>query len=663
MVLPKFTPDHLLMYNLPMDGQKNAEARASELLGLLNTLYKDWHDRRRVKTDKFLECWAVYFDTPEAQDWLRGGTVRHTRGDATVSWRHKVSSGKAYDIVETILPYLMAATFPNRDWFDMQPRMPIFDPKVQEYLGIMKTFMHLKLDEAGFKNIYEIFLRQMIVTGTSVIAIPWRSESRPYRRNVRVRTQGLDTIQTEEIEKTYYNAPDISVEDMINTYLDPDAVNASSARIIRRMTMSRAQLARLVEDDVYNLGDINDIKGYRLSKVGAGGNEESLFEVRDDFFGITRQSAKASDVIEVFEFWGDIELSDIALYDCVITWAGDKLLRVETNPFWGGKPFIVGTYTPVIGSPYGLGALEPILGLLHEKAAIKNQRLDGAELSLNPMWGIINDGVLDPTGFAAMPGNVIPMGDRNSLFPLTDNLNFVNVAIQEETLIEQEIDRRTGTGSFIGSGAARQGERVTAQEIIALREAGGNRLSGIHRHIETEVLLPLLQRVYEYMQQFIVRDEMVPIRTRDSDQLQFAYVGMDELAHDMRIRPTGADHVADREFELRQRIDWLALVSQNEMMAANVNWDEVLNDFTQRFIGGESAKRFIKSAEDSQKEQEQMMQSQLPPEVAQAQMMAGAAQQVGGAEMAQAIQSEMSADGGVNISNALAPLTPSQPVF
>lgn len=650
MSLPKLNSDHLLIQELPqVEGWRSTvEERSADILRQVQNYQRDWKDRRREKTDKMLECWAAYFNTPEAIDWMRQNALKRTVGDKTVDWRHKLSSAKAYDIVETIVPYLKAATFPNREWFDMQPRMPIEDEDYRTYMKVMKTFFNYKLDEANFKSWYEICLRQAVITGTSILAMPWRIETRCQKKNVKVRTYEQDSVRVETVEKTIYNAPSIGVEDMLDTFLDPDANNPNDAALIRRMVFTRAEMARMVENESYDLIDIDDIR--RLKPLRASGKTDEQMQMATWHGTHDGAETHPADTIEVFEYWGNLEISDIELYDVVVTWAGDKLLRVETNPYWGGKPFVVMTYTPVMNSPYGIGAIEPVLSLLHEKDSIKNQRLDGLELSINPMWGMVPDGTLQAEEVTAEPGKVLQLASRDSLFPLSADLNFVGVAINEETTLEQEVDRRTGTGSFIGSGAARSGERVTAQEIIALREAGGNRLSGIHAHIEENTLLPFIQRAYEYMQQFVVADEVVPVQGRSADEVLYALVGIDQLQHDMRLRPVGADHVADREFELRQRADWMALVNSNPTMAENVNWLEVLKDITERFVG-EDAERFISEAQPA---------PQGDPATNEA---VESARATGGEEMANAVQAQVMADGGQNLQAAMQSLAPPAPVF
>lgn len=647
-----FSPDHLLMTKTGDNvGLRTAQERANELHQVLLSIQRSFQDRRRVKTDRMLECWAAYLGTPEAQDYLRADAIRRTVGDVEKDWRHKINSGKAYDIVETIVGYLMGATFPNKDWFDMVPQAPLgMDEEYAAFVRVMKAFLNGKLEESHFKTKWETFLRQLVITGTSVISLPWVLDTRPTYKNVKVRVGERDVIRQETVQKVIYNAPMINVEDMLDLYLDPDADDPNCADMLRRMVKTKAEVMRLIENETYNLADKEDIKRCKYFQRGKSDNRIQF----EHFQGISgQQDWHPSDKVEVWEFWGKLQLQDMELADVVVTFTDNTILRCETNPYWGGKPFIVGTFTQVLNSPYGMGALEPALGALHAKDIIANNRLDAIEITVNPMWMFRNDGTVDPNDIYSEPGRLIPVSDMNSISPMPIDRNFQGMSVQEETLLEQKIDKTTGTGAFVGSGVGRSGERVTATEVQAVRDAGGNRLSNVHAHIEDTSLLPFLQRAYQYAQQYVVDPEIVRARGNVADEWWYAEVGIDQLSIDFSVLPMGSKHVADKEFELRMRSEWIATITSVPEMAQLVNWGEVAKDVTARFTG-EEAKRFIMDAppeqpapeEPSPQDQLAAMQAEQAMAPTPQEVMVEGAGQVGGKELAMALQGQIAADGG-----------------
>lgn len=568
------------------DGQK---IKASSLVKEVKTLTEHYRSSRMDKEERWLECWAAYFGTPAANQFTR--EMAHTVvGEAQTSWRHRITTGKAYEIVETINAYLQGAFFPQSDWFDMQPVFAIGSPEYKKLLKVLVKYLKKKLADCNFEDMWDLFTRQMIVTGSSVIALPWRYDVRHVKKNILVTDLTSQRVEQVMTEKVMYNGLDLEVLDMFDTYLDPDAKTPNSANLIRRYTKSKAELIRLTDQNVYRLGKREHIKRLKPFGMTVDTHRVDL----EMFQGFQQSTWHPSDKVEVLEFWGNICVNEVELNDVVVTVADDCILNVETNPFWGGKPFIVGTYTPILNSPYGIGALEPCLGNIHVQNLTVNQRLDSREITLSPMWEVMNDGVIDPNEVFSEPGKVFQVAQAGSIRPIARDTN-MGGSVEEEQLQEQRIDKSTGLGAYLGVNSGRSGERVTAEEVIAQREAGGNRLNRVHKHMEATSLMEFLTRCYAFMQQFVVGDDIVRIRSEEiEDAYEYIAVGVNELSYDMDIKPLGADHIADKEFELRQRLDFISLVSGVPDMAQLVNWDELLKDLAQRFLRDDT-ERFVKS--------------------------------------------------------------------
>jgi hypothetical protein len=148
------------------------------------------------------------------------------------------------------------------------------------------------------------------------------------------------------------------------------------------------------------------------------------------------------------------------------------------------------------------------------------------------------------------------------------------------SLIDQTIDKATGTGPYIGVNAGRSGDRVTAAEISAQREAGGNRLTDVFSDVEVTVLLPLLKGYYYYLQQFArTMEAVVP-----SPDGQYYILSGEAFVTDMEFSILGAANVADKEYRTRQLTGFLDLVASNEQMAQRINWDAATKALAQLFI-------------------------------------------------------------------------------
>jgi hypothetical protein len=190
------------------------------------TKEKSRYERARREVEiMWLEAWALYLGSPRAVSYQRQ-RVLNTVGDVNADWRHRINVGKAYEAVETIHGYLMSATFPNRDFFDMAPT----NPGYADLAKVVKKYMTNKMYEAKFALHYEDFLRQLIITGNSVIALPWRYETIPYKRNVKVKRPSMLDIngmpigeswqwEVVEEERVHLNRPDFEVLDVFNCFI------------------------------------------------------------------------------------------------------------------------------------------------------------------------------------------------------------------------------------------------------------------------------------------------------------------------------------------------------------------------------------------------------------------------------------------------------------
>lgn len=606
-----------------------------------------YRSARQPKEDIWTECWAVYNGSPEALKYTQRLAAR-TVGEVATEWRHKISPGKAFENVETINSYLQSAFFPNRDWFDL---VPMYSGS-SEVADVVKKFLKTKLKQAQFRTHWDMFTRQLLITGTSVLALPWRKEVIPQLKRVRVeyplqdetgKEIGKNTrFETKVIQKQIYNGAEFETLSMFDCFFDPDeTTDINRANFIRRLVKNKGELMRLINNGFYPHLDPLDVVKHKNNN-----NNNSLSESKKrtvaTFHGINWYP---TDLVEIIEFWGNVQTRDGYYEDTIVTCLGDKVARFENNPYWGGKPFVVGTYTPVPNQIYGLGCIEPVLGLLHELSIVTNQRLDNLELSLDTMWTCVDDGTLNVEDVFTAPGKIIEVADHNSLRPLQHNQQFV-VSYQESGLLEQTIDKTSGTGAFIGVGQGRGGERVTAQEVQAVRDAGGNRLGNIHRHIEQTALHLTLKKLYRSCQQFVTEDEIIRIPGFQPGEYLYVQVGMEELVHDFDIEVVGAGHIADKEYELQKRLDFINLVGGNSVMAEQLDWTEVMKDLAKRF-GFDDLDRFIKKQQTPAPEMPQLppeAAAMLPPEDAAAVM--DAAWRTGGKPGQDRALAELLKDGG-----------------
>jgi hypothetical protein len=573
-----------------------APIQDSDIVGFVSTTKKSWEVARQQLEVYWREAWASYIGSPEAMDELRSAAL-HTVGDVNTDWRHKINVGKGFEAVETIHSYLMQATFPNRNWFNASPSAPGY----AELAKIVEAFTLNKLDAANFQSHYENFLRQLIIVGTSVIALPWRYETMKWKKRIKVQEPQVEnwtlldsvvSFREVEVDKVIANEPDFTVIDMFDVYLDPNEKDPNKSGFIRRITKPRADVLELSRQGVYDISPLDVMK-----LVSSKASDAWKVDRISQFQGVKLEvEVSYSDRIELWEYWGDVYAGGVVFRDVRVLISGDKLLCFEPNPYWSGKPFMIGTYIPTAKTAYAIGAIQPNLGLLHELNIITNQRLDNLEIAADGMWKYVDDGVINPQDVYTAPGRIIPVGDMNNLMPIEMPMNFT-VTYNEATVLENKINANFGTPPLISTGEVRAGERVTAAEIQAVKDAGGNRLSGIHKHIETTTLKPLLGKLFRLMQQYVNESEVVKVTGKEPGSFEYYQLDPDTLLYDFILKPVGADHVVDKQHYIQDRVDFLSMTAQFPEMARLINYEMVLRDILQQY-GFDDADKYLVSQQD-----------------------------------------------------------------
>lgn len=584
----------------PTPPTPQSEALAELAMSLSEQLQR-FKNSREKREDTWMRCWQNYLGTPSAVLDLRSFDLAMVGGSSSTYWRHKIHKPKAFESVETVVGYLVGAFFPNREYATLTPMMP----GVAELEPVVTKFFLNKLDESGLKAEWSLYLRQLCITGNSMIALPWRKEARP----VRVRNMVDDSQHDEgglvtpartgvvEIERLTYDAPEFEVINCFDYWLDPNNPHPQRGNLFRRIRRTKGELLVEVSKGLYPYITPSQVMTYACQVHGVDRPAQVQTYQGQEWW--------PDQEVELYEFWGDADTGKSLYRDVRVVLLGSTVAAFERNEFWGGRPFIAGTYTPIVDTPYGMGVIEPALGSLHELDSITNQRLDNAELSINGMFTHRADGVLRTEDIYTAPGRVLAVADHDTLRPLaTPNSNF-GVSYNEAQILEADIDKATGTGSFIGVGAGRSGERVTAEEIQATRDAGGNRLTSVYTWIEHSAFTPLLNRVWQSIRQFVTDDQVIRFSVNTPDGPQFVFIELEptDLSQDFAVKPRGAGHIADKEYELNKRLQFLDLVGANPDMAQQLDWTEVMKDLASRF-GYDDFERFLK-AEEPEPEQPQ----------------------------------------------------------
>lgn len=283
-------------------------------------------------------------------------------------------------------------------------------------------------------------------------------------------------------------------------------------------------------------------------------------------------------------------------------------------------------------SIYGMSILDPAAGLLHTLNIVGNSRLDALVVFIEKMFTMVDDGILDIDEVYTSPGKVFKVASHDSLRPMDmGNSNFT-VSYQEAATLESNIDRITSTGPLIGGGQPRGGERVTASEITAVQQSGGNRLSTVYNRIELAFLVPMLRKVFDLLQQYFVTPEVVRIYSPEVKLNAFFEVLPEYLSYPYELQPMGAAYIVEKQRQLGDMMNLMDVASRAPQMAEQLDYTVLLTEILSQ-MRFKNPSRFIKTATP-----EAPVTPETPPPP-----------DIGGELMQQGLNSQIQADGGAGL--------------
>jgi hypothetical protein len=545
--------------------------------------YRRWkHSRSRLEA-RWRECWEAYLCDTKAL---------YTEPDADMADRSRVVRPVLYEAVEAIHANLLNALFPASERFFTVLGKTEAD---QQNARLIEEFLRTKLEDVTFIEKYALFLKQAVITGNSVAAVPWKRMRQTRRVEQPVTLFGV-TIGYQKVaqEELVYNGPDIEVVDIFDFLVDPDATEFAQAKVIRKVERS---LRELKANPAY--GNLDVLQASRTSALADA--DDANKQSRRRAFGLDEPSLYGTelsgDKIRLLEAWGDFVVNETVYRNYVCVVADDKtVIRFEPNPYDSGlKPFIFTSFIPVPNEIYGIGAIEKSLGLQHAINTLTNQKLDVINLSINnPFTYLINDDVFDPDTLVTRPGALIPVKSHDTLRPIHYPNNFT-VAFSEIADLKTEAQEATGALKYF-TGADSVSTHRTATEVSALVSGGSQKFSSFLSHLEHTSLEPFLRIVYENSRQFVTEAECLRMAGADGKP-QFQRMLPEILkGSDCCFRIDGTRGLLFKEQELQAISTFLRLVENHPQMKGRINLMALYRKIYRRLGFTDEAEIFVEAS-------------------------------------------------------------------
>lgn len=559
--------------------------------------YQRWKQSRARLENRWKECWEAYLCDPKPL---------HTEMEESNRDRSQVVRPVLYEAVEAIHANLLNALFPVNERFFTVIGKTETD---QQNASLIEEFLRNKLEDTSFIKKYALFLKQAIITGNTVAAVPWRKTSHTRMVNRPVQLFGVNVGTRKAPEETVtYHGPDFEVLDMFDFLIDPDAPDFEQANVIRKLERSLSGIqaspiySNLETVRAQSLNQTDSDNQHKKSKRRAFGLDDSLPE----------QNLSESEKVSLLEAWGDFTVGERVFknYVCVIA-NQQTVIRFEPNPYDSGmKPFIFTSFIPVPNEVYGIGAIEKSLGLQHAINTLTNQKLDIINLSINsPFTYLISDDVFDPDTMVTRPGALIPVKSHDTLRPV-QYLNNFTVAFTEIADLKAEVQEATGALKYFTGNDNSQYR--TATEVSALLQGGTQKFSFFLAHLEHTSLEPFLKITLENARQFLDSPEQLRV-CQTNGQIRYPKIQPQVIQGcDCQFRIDGSRGVLLREQELKSITSFLRLVETNPALREQVDWLALYKKVYRRLGFTDESTIFVSPPETLTHQSRQSMPEETP---------------------------------------------------
>ena len=499
----------------------------AELLGIeVKTVSAPLDDLARLVQEKFTEARTYRRDHEthwqESYDAYRGKypshinkstELAHERGIFVNQTRRKVNSAKIK--IGTLLfedgriPFSITPSRKPRfippDLDAPAGRPDLLEDAIKARAENMEDRIRDILDRTEYNQAVQHTIHEMCLYGTGCTkAISLERKNFPVFRSSGVPGYMLEVEESKEEELV----PAVKHVSVWNIFPSPEAESPRDADyIIQRSFVSPKQLREMAKtDDSFIPGSIESVLDQGLGER-AGYDESQHPRVYDESSYVRVKS------IEILEFWGKVDVKDFKPYlnledddmrenlDVVMTVIGDKVVRMEENPFDGEIPYHFCYWQKNPETIWGDGiyyAIRDVQAILNFSYAMM---VEGKALASVPIT------VVDPNAFEAgedteqmyagkqirlKPGQSVR--DAFQAVVLPDVTNGLISLIQQ---LEREADLDSGQ-TAIGYGDMSPSQTKTATGMSILNSNANRQTADVVRSV-SNMITSNIQSIYRWL--------------------------------------------------------------------------------------------------------------------------------------------------------------------
>jgi hypothetical protein len=606
----------------------------NEVVSYVVDRYQELKDARASKEEVWLQCLQAYLcDFPEA--WK-------------IAVREQNRSGRfyaiAYDAVNTVHSQLASMIFPRARWLYPRPAVPGRMPHDDEASEEVGRLIDIQKRHARFENTLMRGVLQLLILGNCPWQVGWRIEHMVNYPAYSEAMRKWDEENTERFnrylqQRAEYDAlvreaarrgvepppppqfdipeppprqttvasegPTFEICDTFDTVLDAESPDPRRALRIRKYMVSRETLRQLAEPKA---------NGYRLyenvdaieevDKITETG--ESHYELRQRAFNlqpVSRQGVMLKEAQGTMEIENALGDGRNVFVSYIATVANDKtLIRFEPTYFWSGElPLQWSTYIDLPGHVYGLGLIEPFLGLQDLINARANQMIDATAFAISPEYKFVPDGLIQKH-LKSAPGKGHPMRSIENMQVLDKDFRGIQIAMNEIQQLVQEFRGMTRSLSPLSSGD--ESATKTALDANIVGTDLGQRAS----HIEEDMVGRALNLWMQLNAQYLDEDRMA--RMIEDGDLALSKLSPEKIRQGWVIEATGSRQFADRAEQYQNLMMWGQMFLGNQITAPAVKISNFMRK-AYELLGFDDTDDIIRGGEEAMQILDRMMQSGL----------------------------------------------------
>jgi len=472
--------------------------------------------------------------------------------------------------------------------------------------------IHLALDE---------WLRGTGIVDTAALKVTWQGGVKR-KVNARFDPSTGRWVEPEE-EYEVVGAPSVELVDWRDVYYDPWARNDKSLRFVcHRLVWTPEQLEAFVKatpGKPWNEAEVKAAikRANQVNKPGAGGgsythtddqrlSDQTEYGKRDPY------SASQWDqrLLWLYDYW------EPGVHILCVTVGGKRCILREPNPYEHGEiPFVFLRWTKALNQFEGISVMDVIRGLVAEKNARRNQRMDNVVRQMNPLC-IFNRFVIDPDLLASRPAGLVPARGSPQGAITWDRPPPIPEAYQETALIDEEIREASGwTEPLAGQPGP---SREPARSFLLRAQHAGGRLDAVAQTMAA-YLTRVVKMVHALNRQFLREDltkaRGFPVWVGGSPSApRFETLTYDDLNKDYEWYFTLNAGAANPALRHQSLVGMLSVLASIPQAAAATDWEEVIQVLWETLGYRDDARRFVRGASTSaQRENEHLLEDGVMP--------------------------------------------------